>query len=64
MVTTHFMDEAEYCDTVAIIYQGLKIAEDNPQKLKDIIRSEKLANPSFQDVFVDLIKRQDVEKIL
>ena len=22
MVTTHFMDEAEYCDRIALIYQG------------------------------------------
>lgn len=58
MVTTHFMDEAEYCDLVAIIYKGEKIAEDNPQKLKDSIKSAKLPNPSFEDVFTELIKRQ------
>ncbi len=59
MVTTHFMDEAEYCDSVAIIYKGLKIAEDDPQKLKDSIKSSQLPNPSFQDVFATLIKRHD-----
>ncbi len=64
MVTTHFMDEAEYCDCVAIIYKGLKIAEDDPQKLKDSIKSEKLPNPSFQDVFAHLIERHDAEENL
>ena len=57
MVTTHFMDEAEYCDIVAIIYKGLKIAEDDPQKLKEQIATTELANPTFQDVFAHLIKQ-------
>ena len=64
MVTTHFMDEAEYCDSVAIIYKGLKIAEDDPQKLKDSIKSAKLTNPTFQDVFAALIKQHDAEEKL
>jgi ABC-2 type transport system ATP-binding protein len=59
MVTTHFMDEAEYCDSVAIIYKGLKIAEDDPQKLKDAIKSAALPNPNFQDVFAALIRQHD-----
>lgn len=64
MVTTHFMDEAEYCDLVAIIYKGLKIAEDDPQKLKDAIKSHDLPDPSFQDVFSNLIKKHDAEEKL
>ncbi|NBV06621.1 MAG: ABC transporter ATP-binding protein [Proteobacteria bacterium] len=64
MVTTHFMDEAEYCDLVAIIYKGLKIAENDPQKLKDSIKSAALPNPSFQDVFASLIKNHDAKEKL
>jgi ABC-2 type transport system ATP-binding protein len=59
MITTHFMDEAEYCDNVAIIYQGKKIAEDSPQNLKNLIISEKNPEPTFQDVFIELIKKSD-----
>ncbi|MES2678195.1 MAG: ATP-binding cassette domain-containing protein [Pseudomonadota bacterium] len=62
MVTTHFMDEAEYCDIVAIIYKGLKIAEADPQKLKEQITSKELANPTFQDVFAHLIKQHDLQE--
>ena len=30
MVTTHFMDEAEYCDRVALMYRAKVIALDTP----------------------------------
>jgi ABC-2 type transport system ATP-binding protein len=33
-VTTHYMDEAEYCDRLAFIYQGKVIALGTPSELK------------------------------
>jgi ABC-2 type transport system ATP-binding protein len=33
-VTTHYMDEAEYCDRLALIYRGELIAAGTPQQLK------------------------------
>ncbi|MFH1981001.1 MAG: ATP-binding cassette domain-containing protein [Pseudomonadota bacterium] len=33
-VTTHYMEEAEYCDRVALIYHGRVIALDTPHRLK------------------------------
>ncbi|MGD2080813.1 MAG: ABC transporter ATP-binding protein [Nitrospirota bacterium] len=33
-VTTHYMDEAEYCDRLALIYRGSIIAEGTPEELK------------------------------
>ncbi len=33
-VTTHYMDEAEYCDRLALIYRGELIAQGTPEKLK------------------------------
>ena len=33
-VTTHYMDEAEYCDRIALIYHGKIIAEGTPEVLK------------------------------
>ncbi|MDI7258462.1 MAG: ABC transporter ATP-binding protein [Thermodesulfobacteriota bacterium] len=33
-VTTHYMDEAEYCDRLALIYQGRIIALGTPTELK------------------------------
>ena len=37
-VTTHYMDEAEYCDRVSIMVDGRIDALDSPTKLKEQIR--------------------------
>jgi ABC-2 type transport system ATP-binding protein len=36
-MTTHYMDEAEYCDCIAIIDHGKIVALDTPSKLKDSV---------------------------
>jgi ABC-2 type transport system ATP-binding protein len=33
-VTTHYMEEAEYCDRIALIYRGQMIASGSPRELK------------------------------
>jgi len=61
IITTHYMDEAEYlCDRVAIIDMGNIIALDTPDRLVDNLiakgfdrpKEMKLAN--LEDVFIDL----------
>jgi ABC-2 type transport system ATP-binding protein len=39
-VTTHYMDEAEYCDRLALIYRGELIAQGTPEKLKHEVMQE------------------------
>jgi len=34
LVTTHFLDEAEHCDSIAFIHNGVLVAQDAPKKLK------------------------------
>ena len=41
-MTTHYMDEAEYCDRIAIIDQGKIIALDTPQALKASIGEDRV----------------------
>jgi len=62
MITTHFMDEAEYCDRIAVIYQGRVIDTAPPDALKDSVRSEKLPDPSLEDAFIELIRRSEQEQ--
>ncbi|MBV8619693.1 MAG: ABC transporter ATP-binding protein [Curvibacter sp.] len=57
MVTTHFMDEAEFCDRMALIYRGRMIALGTPDDLKASVASAGQPNPSMEDAFVQLILR-------
>lgn len=50
-VTTHYMDEAEYCDRVSIMVEGKIEALDTPKKLK-----EKFKVNSMNDVFLKLAR--------
>jgi len=36
-LTTHYMDEAEYCDRIAVIDHGVIVALDTPERLKDLV---------------------------
>ncbi len=41
-VTTHYMDEAEYCDRVSIMNNGRIEALDTPQRLKKLYQAENM----------------------
>jgi ABC-2 type transport system ATP-binding protein len=49
-VTTHYMDEAEYCDRVSIMVQGGIVALDTPSGLK-----ARTGGADMQDVFLRLV---------
>ncbi|MDR3641979.1 MAG: ATP-binding cassette domain-containing protein [Humidesulfovibrio sp.] len=59
MVTTHFMDEAEYCDRIGLVYRGRVIAIGSPDDLKEKVRSEVLPEPTLEDAFVGLVEADD-----
>ena len=50
-VTTHYMDEAEYCDRVSIMVNGKIEALDTPKKLKSHYKAD-----SMNDVFLKLAR--------
>lgn len=64
MVTTHFMDEAEYCDRIALIYRGKEINLGTPDALKEIAKSAENPNPTLEDAFVKLIEEYDAKNPL
>ena len=59
MVTTHFMDEAEYCDRVALMYRAKLIALDTPDALKQQVVRHDGHEPTMEDAFIGLIERVD-----
>jgi ABC-2 type transport system ATP-binding protein len=59
MVTTHFMDEAEYCDRVALVHRGRLVALDTPDRLKAMVADDSLPDPTMEDAFIRLIERQN-----
>lgn len=51
-VTTHYMDEAEYCDRVSIMVDGRIEALDSPRNLK-----QQFATDTMDDVFQQLARK-------
>jgi ABC-2 type transport system ATP-binding protein len=56
MVTTHFMEEAEYCDRLAIMAAGRILATGAPAEIKASARTAQQPEPSMEDAFVRLIQ--------
>jgi len=56
LVTTHFMEEAEYCDRLAIMAQGAVLAEGTPDAVKAAARSAARPDPTMEDAFIAMIE--------
>jgi ABC-2 type transport system ATP-binding protein len=59
LVTTHFMDEAEYCDRATLIYRARQIATGTPDELKALAGK---ADATMEDAFVALIEASDLHR--
>ncbi|MHB1285446.1 MAG: ATP-binding cassette domain-containing protein [Leptospirales bacterium] len=57
LVTTHFMEEAEYCDRLAIMADGGLLALGSPSEIKARARTDELPAPTLEDAFVTLLSR-------
>src|ERR1700685_868210 len=53
-VTTHYMDEAEYCHRIALMYGGRTIALGSPAELKQSLGGEHLLNLESTDLLESL----------
>ncbi len=58
-VTTHYMDEAEYCDRLALIYRGELVAVGTPLELKQQRAGDDGRLPGLEQVFIELIEERD-----
>jgi ABC-2 type transport system ATP-binding protein len=59
MVTTHFMEEAEYCDRVALIDRGVSVAVGAPDDLKARAATSELPDPTMEDAFIYLVSSSE-----
>ena len=64
LVTTHFMEEAEYCDRIALIYRAETIAFGTPDDLKKeaaaMAGKEDAAHFTMEDAFIAMIENADI----
>lgn len=56
VVTTHFMDEAEYCDRIGLMYQSKLINIGSPDSLKALAKTKENPSPTLEDAFIYLIE--------
>ncbi len=61
MVTTHYMDEAEYCDRIGLVYRGQLIETGTPDKLKQLVMNKQQPEPTMEDAFIGLVLKHDQE---
>ena len=62
MVTTHFMDEAEYCDRIGLVYRSKFITMGTPDELKEKAKTSENPFPTLEDAFIALIQNYDEEQ--
>jgi ABC-2 type transport system ATP-binding protein len=59
LVTTHFMEEAEYCDRLVLMSLGEILAEGKPADLRHAVRRPDLPAPDMEDAFVALVEQHE-----
>jgi ABC-2 type transport system ATP-binding protein len=57
IVTTHFMEEAEYCDHIAILAAGRILATGTPAEVRSKAPETPGRQPTMEDAFIAIIER-------
>lgn len=55
LVTTHFMEEADYCDRLVIMASGRLLALGTPESIKQQVTSGQEPLPSMEEAFISLV---------
>jgi ABC-2 type transport system ATP-binding protein len=56
IVTTHFMEEAEYCDRVVILDAGRVLAQGTPAEIRSRAHPEGGRAPTMEDAFIAVVE--------
>ncbi|MGH8219132.1 MAG: ATP-binding cassette domain-containing protein [Steroidobacteraceae bacterium] len=57
IVTTHFMQESEYCDHVAIMDAGRVLAQGTPAEIRRLGHVETGRDPTMEDAFITVVEQ-------
>jgi len=57
IVTTHFMEEAEYCDRLVIMDAGRILAQGTPVGIRSRARAEQGGEPTMEDAFIAIVEQ-------
>jgi ABC-2 type transport system ATP-binding protein len=56
IITTHFMEEAEYCDRIVILDAGRVLAQGTPAEVRSHARPTKERAPTMEDAFIAIVE--------
>ncbi len=56
IVTTHFMQEAEYCDHIAIMDSGRVLARGSPAEIRQLAHKREGRQASMEDAFIAVVE--------
>lgn len=59
LVTTHFMEEAEYCDRLVIMADGRVLAEGTPEAMKEGFDEIEGREATMEDAFIGLLEANE-----
>ncbi len=62
VVTTHFMEEAEYCDRILIQDEGIMLALGTPEEIRAQAKQKAGIEPTMEDAFIDIVTKARVAK--
>jgi ABC-2 type transport system ATP-binding protein len=61
LVTTHFMEEAEYCDRLAIMVAGEILALGAPSEIRRQAHTDSIPEPTMEEAFIQILQAQRPE---
>ncbi len=59
LVTTHFMEEANYCDRLVIMADGDVLAAGRPHEIRERASTAENPEPSMEDAFIALVRGRE-----
>jgi ABC-2 type transport system ATP-binding protein len=60
LVTTHFMEEAEYCDRLVIMAEGEVLAQGTPDEIKGLVQGRNGPDVGMEEAFISLLESRNV----